>query len=176
MRTTTWVAQFGTTHGTEMPGGQILMTGDAASSAMSGPPLYAPSNLPLFPLSQLLTAQQPDIDECLLELALWDPYHYDYIRQMHDSIHSHVLMGYDRDGPESFFLSREVEKLSRLLQKMYRHDPWQGRGLGDLARELKLIGRDVQIGPRRRKYHPRPRPRYWDGSYYPGDGWWRGRR
>ena len=92
---------------------------------------------------------------------------------MHESIHNHLRMGYDRDGPESFYLSREVDKLSRWMQKLYRHGPWGGRGLGDLASQLKHFGRDVQIGPRRRKYHVEPMPRYYDGRYYPGDRWWR---
>ncbi|KAF2832061.1 hypothetical protein CC86DRAFT_462444 [Ophiobolus disseminans] len=112
----------------------------------------------------------PDVEEILHELALLDPYRYEHIRQMHDSIHSHYRMGYDRDGPESYYLSREVEKLSRLLQKLHRHTPWGGRGLGDIASQLKHFGRDVQVGRRRGRYG-HPRPRYYDGRYFPRDRW-----
>ena len=134
--------------------------------------IVRPSVFPSFP-APLLTKPQPDIDDVLLELSLWDPYRHALIMDMYHGIHGHYMMGYDRDGPESFFLSREVEKLSRALQRCYRKNPWSGRGIGDLASQLKYAGRDLQIGPRRRKYHVRPRPRYWNGDYYPGERWWR---
>jgi hypothetical protein len=104
---------------------------------------------------------------------MYDPFQHAHIMRMYDGIHGHYQMGYDRDGPESYYLSREVEKLSRLLSKLYRRNPWSGRGLGDMASQLKYMERDVQIGPRRLRYHVRTQPRYLDGRYYRGGrgGW-----
>jgi hypothetical protein len=102
----------------------------------------------------------------LLELALWDPYRYERITQMHQSIHSHYSMGYDRDGAESYMLSREMEKLARMLLQLDRHGAW---GIGDFAMRLKHMGREMQIGRRRSRYHTVPRPRYYGGGYYYGD-------
>jgi hypothetical protein len=110
----------------------------------------------------------------LEELAMWDPYQHAHIMRMYDGIHGHYQMGYDRDGPESYYLSREVEKLSSLLNKLYRRNPWSGRGLGDMAQQLKYMGRVVQMGPRRPIHHVRSRPRFLDGRYR-RDGWWGGR-
>jgi hypothetical protein len=112
------------------------------------------------------------VDIILEELADWDPYRYAHIVRMYEGIHDHYRMGYDRDGTESYYLSREVEKLSKLLNKLYRRNPWGSRGLGDLATQLKYMGRDVQIGPRRLKYHVMARPRYPGGRYYLGQRRW----
>ena len=99
---------------------------------------------------------------------MWDPYQHALIMRMYDGIHGHYQMGYDRDGPESYYLSREVEKLSRLLDKLCRRNPWSGRGLGDMAQQLKYMGRGVQMGPRRQRYHVRPKPRFLNERYRPG--------
>jgi hypothetical protein len=102
----------------------------------------------------------------LEELFFWDPFEHARLQQMYDLIHAHFMMGYDRDGMESFYISREVEKLSRSLERLYNNYPWADHRLADLASHLKYMGRDVQIGPRRKRFHRFPRPRYHDGRFY----------
>jgi hypothetical protein len=110
----------------------------------------------------------------LQDLAMWDPHRHAHITQMYHMIHGCYMLGYDRDSSESYYLSREIDKLSKMLQRVYRRNPWSGRGFGDITSQLKYLGRDVQIGPRRRRYHAMPQPRYHDGSYYFDQGWGRG--
>jgi hypothetical protein len=92
---------------------------------------------------------------------------------MYESIHAHFMMGYDRNGTESFYLSRELEKLSRRMQRLYNRHPWADRRLADLAGHLKYAGRDVQIGARRKRFYKLSAPRYHDGRYYPSEPWGR---
>lgn len=92
---------------------------------------------------------------------------------MYEGIHEHIVLGYDRDGSESYYLSREAEKLARELMRLSRRSPWGGRGLSEFASGLKYMGREMQVGRRRSRYHTVPRPRYWEGGfgYGYGDSW-----
>jgi hypothetical protein len=112
---------------------------------------------------------QPDAVGLLDELSYYNPHQYAHILQLYEIIHGHYRLGYGRDGPESYYLSREVEKLSKLLQRACRGSPRRGRGFSDIASQLRYMGRDIMIAPRRRKYHTFPRPRYSDVSFYTGE-------
>jgi hypothetical protein len=113
---------------------------------------------------------QPDVADLLDELSYYNPHQHAHILQLYDTIHGHYRLGYDRDSPDSYYLSRELEKLSKALQRAGRRSPWSGRGIDDIGSRLKIMmGPGVRVAPRRRKYHTRPRPRYADGSFYVGD-------
>jgi hypothetical protein len=119
---------------------------------------------------------QPDAAVLLDELSYYNPHQHANILQLYETIHRHYMLGYDRDGPESYYVSREMEKLSKMLQRACRRNPWSERGFGNIASQLRYMGQDIMIAPRRRNYHTFPRPRYSDGSYYPGDLPWPRRR
>ncbi|KAH7401880.1 hypothetical protein DE146DRAFT_444647 [Phaeosphaeria sp. MPI-PUGE-AT-0046c] len=106
--------------------------------------------------------------DMLEQLSLYDPVRHADILQMYDNIHGHYMMGYDRDGSEAYYLSRELEKLSKMLHRFYRHNPWAQRGFGDIASQLRCMGTEMLVGPRRRKHHQIGRPRYYEGGYYRG--------
>ncbi|KAF1845620.1 uncharacterized protein K460DRAFT_284583 [Cucurbitaria berberidis CBS 394.84] len=101
----------------------------------------------------------PSLNQGLSELSIIMPDEVGDVLEAFDSIHHHYRWGFDRDGPDSYFLSREVEKLSRFLRRMYRFYPWVPQ-LGTLSEQLKYMGRDVQTGPRRLRYHTMPKHRY----------------
>jgi hypothetical protein len=91
---------------------------------------------------------------------LWNnaPDEYDYIRHTYRKIHYHYKRGFDGDGPDSYFLARELEDLSKRFRWMYR-----GTGIQQfaaLADQLKYMGRDVQVGPRRLRYRTMPKEWY----------------
>ncbi|KAH7077124.1 hypothetical protein FB567DRAFT_142882 [Paraphoma chrysanthemicola] len=113
--------------------------------------------------------QIPEADVILDELSLWDPYEHARLVQLYENIHHHFMMGYNRDGSESFWLSRDLEKLSRRMQRLYHRHPCADRRVAGLAGHLKHAGRDLQIGRRRKGFHMRPGPRYYSGEYYPGE-------
>ena len=56
-------------------------------------------------------------------------------------------------------LAREVQKLAKYLRRMHHFYPWMPQ-LGTLSDQLKYMGRDVQIGPQRLRYHTMPKQRY----------------
>ncbi|KAF1920090.1 hypothetical protein BDU57DRAFT_2884 [Ampelomyces quisqualis] len=113
----------------------------------------------------------PDLEIILEELSFYDPHHYATMSRLHDSVHGHYMLGYDRDGSESYHLSRKMERLSELLQMAQRRNPRGGRGLGDFASRVKYMSRDVMMGPRRHRFDTFAMPRYPDGSYYWGERW-----
>ncbi|KAH7072840.1 hypothetical protein BKA63DRAFT_52131 [Paraphoma chrysanthemicola] len=113
--------------------------------------------------------QIPEADVILDELSLWDPYEHARLVQLYENIHAHFMMGYDRDGAQSFWLSRDLEKLSRRMQRLYHRHPWADRRVAGLAGHLKYAGSDLQINPGRKRFHRRPVPRYYNGEYYPGE-------
>jgi hypothetical protein len=129
--------------------------------------------LPSPPNTPHLQKPQPDAAGLLDELSYYNPHQHAHILRLYETIHGHYMLGYDRDGPESYYLSREMEKLSKMLQRACRGNPRSGRGFGDIASQLKYMGRDIIITPRRKRYHTYPRPRYSDGSFYAGEphGW-----
>lgn len=106
--------------------------------------------------------------DMLEQLAFHDPLRHAELLQMYDTIHGHYMMGYNRDGSEAYYLSRELEKLSKMLSGCYRYNPWAERGLGDIASQLRCMGSGLMVGPRRRGYHCIGRPRYRDGTYVRG--------
>jgi hypothetical protein len=90
--------------------------------------------------------------------------------QLYDTVHGHYRLGHDRGGPQSYHVSRELEKLSKALQRVCRRSPWSGRGFDDIGSRLKYaMGRGVMVAPRRRKYRTIARPRYRDGTFYVGE-------
>lgn len=88
---------------------------------------------------------------------------------MYDGIHNYYMLGYDREGPESYYLSKEVEKFLREVQRLSRRSPWVERGLRDFERQLKYLNREVQMGARRRRYGPGAWPKSSSSRY--GDYW-----
>jgi hypothetical protein len=62
-----------------------------------------------------------------------------------------------------------MERFSKELQRAYRRNSYCGRGIGDIASQLKYLGRDVLFGsPRRRS------PRYGYGAGIGVGGRWGG--
>ncbi|KAF2034751.1 hypothetical protein EK21DRAFT_85313 [Setomelanomma holmii] len=103
--------------------------------------------------------EMPYVNEILAELSLYDPYRFAHISELCETIHGHYRMGWDRDGSESYFLSRDMDKLSKLLHKLYRHTPWIEGDFDDFASRLRLMGRELHVGPKRQHYYSLPRSR-----------------
>jgi hypothetical protein len=103
--------------------------------------------------------------DILDELSYHDPHRHAHIIQLYNDIHGRYRLGYSRDGPEAYHLSHEMEKLSRLLQKSCRRTPWGGHGLDKIASQLRHMGRDPVISPRRRRCRVRVWPQFYDGFF-----------
>lgn len=103
------------------------------------------------------------------ELSLYDPLRHTNIVQLYNSIHGQYQMGYDRDGAEAYYLSRELAKLAKILARDYRRSPWSDRSFGDIASHLKCMSSELMVGPRRRRYHYHPRHRYYDDPFFPSE-------
>jgi hypothetical protein len=99
------------------------------------------------------------MDEGMFQLGMIFPDQLGRIMEAYNGIHHHYRHGLDRDGPDAYHLSRELEKLARKLRRSHFHMPWLSQ-LGMFADQLKYMGRDMQIGRRRRRYYPMPKERY----------------
>lgn len=84
------------------------------------------------------------------------PQEVDQVVGAWETIHHHYQFGLDRDGPDSYWLSREMERLSKRLRQMYRVCPWVPQ-LNMLSDQLRYMGRDVQVGPQRLRYRTMPK-------------------
>jgi hypothetical protein len=81
------------------------------------------------------------------------------------------MLGYDHCD-----MSRDMEKLSKMVLRAHRRNSYYDRGLGDIASQLKYLGRDLWRGnPRRHKYgrfgigaYPKRGLRYYDDDVYFG--------
>lgn len=75
------------------------------------------------------------------------PPYFDHVLEAYKCIHRYYKHGFDQDGPESYYVSREIERLSKLLRKLYF-----ATGMHELASwsdQLKYMGRDTQMSSRR---------------------------
>lgn len=99
------------------------------------------------------------MDEVFQELNLVAFPEFLQIMQAKEGIHRHYKEGFDRDGWESYHLAREVETLSRHLRSLHRMLPWINQ-LSSLSDQLKYMGRDLQLGPRRLRYQTIPKMRH----------------
>ncbi|EOA81042.1 hypothetical protein ACJQWK_09824 [Exserohilum turcicum] len=94
----------------------------------------------------------PGLDASLADLGQFPPIFHPVIQAL-NNIHYHYKLSLDSDGEEPFFLAREMESLSRYLRKLYQAYPHMIE-LALWADQLKYMGRDMQIGPRRLRYSP----------------------
>ncbi|KAI8936068.1 hypothetical protein NX059_007568 [Plenodomus lindquistii] len=107
----------------------------------------------------------PGLKDELYELMQYSPHHVANIMYAANNIHHHFRYGLDRDGPESFMLARELERLSRYANGMHHRlsDPYGSRATSPLAKlsdDLKHMGRDLQMGPKRLRYRTVPKMRH----------------
>ncbi|RMZ73917.1 hypothetical protein GMOD_00004723 [Pyrenophora seminiperda CCB06] len=103
----------------------------------------------------------PDIEESLDHLCregILDPIELEAILERIQGIHRHYPWGFNCDGPESYLMARELDRMSRKLQGMY-HATDIGQ-FAMLAKQLMYMGRNVQVGPRRPRFHALPHQRY----------------
>ena len=113
---------------------------------------------------------QPNLANSMLQLQnMLKPALAAYLFDSYHCIHDHYKRGFDHDGPESYVLSREMQRLSSLLRDLYHET-----GIHELAiwsDQLKYMGRDIQIGPRRLRYNLRPTHRHNRGLLMPQMAW-----
>ncbi|KAH6844423.1 hypothetical protein CC77DRAFT_589805 [Alternaria alternata] len=89
----------------------------------------------------------PSLEEGLFELRMVASPYFDHVLEAYKCIHRYYKHGFDQDGPESYYVSREIERLSKLLRKLYF-----ATGMHELASwsdQLKYMGRDTQMSSRR---------------------------
>ncbi|KAH6223093.1 hypothetical protein HBI53_065250 [Parastagonospora nodorum] len=92
----------------------------------------------------------PELPLFLSNLSYHDPYHHAHISQLYDTIHGQYMLGYDHCD-----MSRDMEKPSKMVLRAHRRNSYCGRGLGDIANQLKYLGRDLWRGNQRRRRHGR---------------------
>jgi hypothetical protein len=93
------------------------------------------------------------------------PPYFDHVLDAYECIHYHYKRGFDQDGPESYYISREVERLSKLLRKLYF-----ATGMHELASwsdQLKYMGRNTHMSPRRYRSNIMPKHRHNRGPLMP---------
>ncbi|EUC38598.1 hypothetical protein COCCADRAFT_82433 [Bipolaris zeicola 26-R-13] len=73
--------------------------------------------------------------------------------------HYHYQLGLDTESEDPYYLAQEIERLSRYVRKLYRAFPDMIE-LALWADQLKYLGRDVQIAPRRIRHSPIPKHRH----------------
>ena len=86
------------------------------------------------------------------------PPYFDHVLEAYQDIHYHYKRAFDQHGPESYYISREIRRLSKLLRKLYL-----ATGMHELAscsNQLKYMGSDVQLGPRHLRLSTPPKHRY----------------
>jgi hypothetical protein len=96
------------------------------------------------------------------------PPYFDDVLEAYECIHYHYKRGFDQHGPESYYISRELARLSKLVRKLYF-----ATGMHDLASwsdQLKYFGRDIQMRPRHLRFSTVPRHRYNRGLLIPQIG------
>ncbi|KAH7560260.1 hypothetical protein BM1_03894 [Bipolaris maydis] len=102
---------------------------------------------------------QPGLGEGLADLGhLLPPIVHSIFEAFHN-IHYHYQLGLDTESEDLYFLAQEIEGLSRHVRKLYRAFPDMIE-LALWADQLKCLGRDIQIGPRRIRHSPMSRNRY----------------
>ncbi|KAH7391955.1 hypothetical protein BKA66DRAFT_458855 [Pyrenochaeta sp. MPI-SDFR-AT-0127] len=101
----------------------------------------------------------PNLHEGLANLSVVIPQQIDDVFRALTGIHHHYKHGLDRDGSDSYMLYRDIEDLSTCLRGMYHVHPWVPQ-LATLSGQLKYLGRDIQSGPRRLRYHTVPKQGY----------------
>ncbi|CCT61105.1 hypothetical protein IAQ61_001661, partial [Plenodomus lingam] len=110
-------------------------------------------------------ATTPYLEQELLQLDQHSPHHVAGISVAYNTIHHHYQHGLDGDGSESFLLSREINKLSKYLNRLHKilygtNCPISASPLALLSDDLKYMGRDAQVGPRRLRYRTIPKPNH----------------
>ncbi|EMD91168.1 hypothetical protein COCC4DRAFT_49842 [Bipolaris maydis ATCC 48331] len=101
----------------------------------------------------------PGLGEGLADLGhLLPPIVHSIFEAFHN-IHYHYQLGLDTESEDLYFLAQEIEGLSRHVRKLYRAFPDMIE-LALWADQLKCLGRDIQIGPRRIRHSPMSRNRY----------------
>jgi hypothetical protein len=86
------------------------------------------------------------------------PPYFDHVLRAYQGIHYHYKRGFGQNGPGSYYISREIERLAKMLRKLYF-----ATGMHELASwsdQLKYMGRDIQLGPRRLRWSTVPEHRY----------------
>ncbi|KAL7774901.1 hypothetical protein CFE70_005816 [Pyrenophora teres f. teres 0-1] len=110
----------------------------------------------------------PGIEEsldCLLHEGVIDPAELSTILERVQGLHRHYQWGFNSDGPEMYLLARELERISRKLQRMY-HDTGIGQ-FSVLADQFMYMGRNVQVGPRHRRFRTIPQQRHRPWGFLP---------
>lgn len=97
-------------------------------------------------------------EEGLSSLGALSPWDLKHVVALYENIHDQYRMGWDSDGPDAYYLAREMDKLARRLRRLY-HPVWTPQ-LARLASELKQMARDIQIGRRRLRFASYPEQRH----------------
>jgi hypothetical protein len=72
------------------------------------------------------------------------PPYFDHVLRAYQGIHYHYKRGFGQNGPGSYYISREIERLAKMLRKLYF-----ATGMHELASwsdQLKYMGPDVFDG------------------------------
>ncbi|KAL6709666.1 hypothetical protein ACN47E_001094 [Coniothyrium glycines] len=103
----------------------------------------------------------PTMYDDLSELGAISPYDLHRILRISDEIHDHYRMGIESDGPDTYYLAREMDKLSRRIRRIHNQiRPFsQAPSLASWADQLHYMARDMQIGPRRLRHYTMPKRR-----------------
>lgn len=101
---------------------------------------------------------QPSLEEGLFELGMMAPPYFDHVLEAYQDIHYHYKRGFDQHGPESYYISREIRRLSELLRKLYFATGM--RELASWSNQLKYMRSDVQLGPGHRQLSTLPKHRH----------------
>ena len=85
------------------------------------------------------------------------PPYFDHVLEAYQDIH-YYKRGFDQHGPESYYISHEIERLSKLLRKLYFATGM--RELASWSNQLKYMRSDVQLGPGHLWLSTLPKHRY----------------
>ncbi|EDU45295.1 hypothetical protein PtrSN002B_000301 [Pyrenophora tritici-repentis] len=102
--------------------------------------------------------------ECLFHEGVIEPGELSTILERLQGIR-HCQWGFNGDGPETYLLARELERISRKLQRMY-HDTGIGH-FSALADYFMYMGRSFQVGPRHRRLRTIPQQRHRPWGFLP---------
>ncbi|KAF1943433.1 hypothetical protein EJ02DRAFT_453336 [Clathrospora elynae] len=127
-------------------------------------PRWAFPELAPGPCCEFCTASEniPSLNMELNEIAMFFPPFAGWIGELLEDyvgIHHHYQQGFDHDGRGSFFLAREIDRFSKSVRQLYCMFP-DMHGLATWSDQLKYMGRNTQMEPRRRRYSTMPKDRY----------------
>lgn len=113
---------------------------------------------------------QSGLGEGLADLGHILPPTVHSIPEAFHNIYYHYQLGLDTESEDPYFLAQNIEGLSRYVRKLYRAflDMIE---LAMWADQLKYLGRDIQIEPRRIRHNPMPRRRHNRGYPTPQIAW-----